>query len=169
MNKKQVAIIVTLLVLIVCAGVLAAQLNNPLAVNENDVTNGTSTVSQNNNANSSTATDYFTVSRLTREQQDNTTLEDLKSIKDDKDLAADNRNSAASEYQRLSIEKSNIVNIEAQVKALGFEDALCFVNNGKVKIVVKTAEKLNDKSVKDISAIVVEVLKIKDISVEAAK
>ncbi len=169
MNKKQVAIIVTLLVLIVCAGVLAAQLNNPLAVNENDVSNGTSTLSLNKNTNKAAAVDYFTESKLTREQQDNTTLENLKSIKDDKDMAADNRNSAASEYQRLSIEKLNIVNVEAQVKALGFEDAICFINNGKVKVVVKTSDKLNDKSVKDISAIIMDVFKTKDVSIEGTK
>lgn len=168
MNKKQLAIIVTLLVLIVCAGVLAAQLNNTLTISDSDISNGTSTISLNNTS-KTTDTDYFTEAKLNREQQDNTTLDNLKAIKDDQDMTTDSRNSAATEYQRISVEKMNIINAETQIKALGFSDAICFNNDDKIKVVVKSSEKLNEKVVTQISAIIMDVFKTKDVAIEASK
>ena len=55
MNKKQAVIIVTLLVLIVCAGVLAAKVNSPLYVSDSDFGDNISNITADNSTNSTIA------------------------------------------------------------------------------------------------------------------
>jgi stage III sporulation protein AH len=56
MNKKQAVIIVTLLVLIVCAGVLAAKVNSPLYVSDSDFGDSSSNATIDNSTNSINST-----------------------------------------------------------------------------------------------------------------
>ena len=60
MNRKQAFIIATLLVLIVCAGILATKVNNPLYTDANELTQTSS---------NTTKGDFFTESKLTRDNK----------------------------------------------------------------------------------------------------
>lgn len=167
MNKKQAAIIVTLLVLIICAGVLATVANNPLYVNSNNSNAGKKTAASVNSSKSKdTSSDYYTEQRLTREQDEQQTTQNLKSIMDDKNIAQDSRNSAAQKYTEVTTMALNEKKIESELKNKGYQDSLCYIDNNKAHIIVKSQDKLTDKQSKEISEIVMNVSKIKDVLLE---
>src|SRR3712207_7627117 len=68
MNKKQGVIIVTLLALIICAGILATRLNSNLDyVAENDIKNGKTTISFNDSTKKNSKNNYFEESQMIRD------------------------------------------------------------------------------------------------------
>jgi len=158
MNKKQIGIVLTLLALIIVAGIAATKLQDPLYVNTND--SGESAVSLN------TSSSYFTETKLTREQTRESTLQYLKSMTDDKNAPDESRKAAGTKYTNIALEKTNEGKIEAQIKAKGFEDAICFFEDSKVKIIVKSSKDLTDKEARQIKDIVMSVSKISDVEIE---
>ncbi|EET88441.1 stage III sporulation protein AH [Clostridium carboxidivorans P7] len=95
MNKKQAVIIVALLALIVCAGVLATKLNNPLYVNGGDNSSGKSTVSLNNNSSKDNKSEFFEEAKITRDNKNAQTLQTLKTFIDDKNVSKDKKEDAS--------------------------------------------------------------------------
>jgi stage III sporulation protein AH len=85
MNKKQAGIIVTLLALIVCAGILAARVNGPLQVN--DGFNDGSSVFNWGKTDNSKNTDTFLSVKSQRDVDDAATLSAYNAILDKKDLS----------------------------------------------------------------------------------
>lgn len=173
MNKKQAAIIVTLLILIVCAGVLATKLNNPLYVNGGDNTNGKSTNSFNNSDsnsnkdnNSNNKSQYFDESKLTRDQKNAQTLQTLKTLIDDQNVAKSSRDEAAQKYTQLAMNTNYESKIETTLKSKGYEDAICSIENNKARVIIKTKDKLTDKDTRDIKNVVVGISKVEDIEIE---
>jgi stage III sporulation protein AH len=197
MNKKQAVIIVTLLVLIVCAGVLAAKVNSPLYVSDSDFgdsisnttadnsTNSTSNTIANsaasnsaaaNNATSnaanstsrSTNSDYFSSSKLTRKQADAKTLETLKSLIDDKNTSAEDRETASHQAIAITTDSTNDATVENMLKGKGYKDALCTITNDRVTVVVKCdSDKLSDKQLREIKDVVLSVTKLRNIEIQA--
>lgn len=169
MNKKQAVIIVTLSVLIVCAGVLAMKVNGPLYVNDNDTGGGKSTISFNNNEKSTTKSDYFAETKLTREQKSDQTLQQLKSIIDDKNVSKESKDNASKKYTEITIAADNEAKIESILKGKGFNDVVCFIQDDKARIIVKStdeSEKLNDKETRQIKDVVMSVAKIENVEIE---
>lgn len=175
MNKKQAVIIVTLLVLIVCAGVLATKVNSPLYVSDTDlVDNNKSTVStdgsNNSTANatsSNSKSDYFADARLTREQTNAKTIATLKSIIDDKNAPQENRQTAAQKSIDISTASANAAKVENMLKGQGYKEALCTINDNKVSVVVKSDDqKLSDKQQRAIKDVVLSVTKLRNIEIE---
>jgi stage III sporulation protein AH len=180
MNKNQAVIIVTLLVLIVCAGVLAAKVNSPLYVNDsnfntNDTSgldSGNSTVNNTASNKTSNSTDtisksnYFADSRLSRIQTDQKTLQELKSIIDDKNTTAQDRTTATQESIAITTDSTNDTKVENLLKGKGYKDALCTIENDKVTVVVKcNTDKLTDKQLREIKDVVISVTKLRNIEI----
>ncbi|AAK80045.1 stage III sporulation protein AH [Clostridium acetobutylicum] len=172
MNKKQAVIIVTLMVLIVCAGVLATRVRSPLYVNDTDFDSDTntnkSTVSTNDNSkkSSSTKTDVFAQGRLEREQKDQREIQTLKNIIDDKNVSNDTKSSAQQKMMTLTDEDSKCNKVETMLKSKGFKDALCSITDSKVTVTVKCdSDKLTDNQLRDIKEVVTDVTKIRNIEV----
>lgn len=174
MNKKQAIIIVTLLVLIVCAGVLATKFRSPLLyVNDTDLDNSNkSTVSLNNSTKNQTdstttsKTDIFAQGRLDRAQKDSLETQNLKNLIDDKNTSADVRASAQQKLMALTDEDSKANKVETILKSKGFKDALCTISEGKVSITVKNdSSKLTDVQLRDIKDTVNNVTQIRNIEV----
>ena len=67
MNKKQAGIIMTLLALIVCAGILAAKVNGPLNV-ASDFSNGSGVFNFSNDNKNTSKSDLFVTLKLDRDQ-----------------------------------------------------------------------------------------------------
>lgn len=177
MNKKQAAIIVTLLILIVCAGVLATKLNNPLYVNGGDSTSGKSTVSFNNDKSDSSKdnsksdkdsskSQYFDESKLTRDQKNAQTLQTLKTLIDDQNVTKDNRDEAAKKYTQLAMNTNYESKIETTLKSKGYEDVICSIEDSKARVVIETKDKLTDKQTRDIKNVIVEISKVQDVEIE---
>lgn len=172
-NKKQAAIIVTLLVLIVCAGVLATKLNNPLYVDGGNSTSGESTVSFNNDKSSSkndnkdsSKNQYFDETKLTRDQKNAQTLQTLKTLIDDQNVAKDNRDEAAKKYTQLAMNTNYESKIETTLKSKGYSDVICSIEDNKARIIIKAKDKLTDKQTRDIKNVVVGISKVQDVEIE---
>lgn len=165
MNKKQGVIIVTLLVLIVCAGVLATKVNSPL-VGLDDNIDGQSTISFNNDEKQKSNDEYFQETKLDRDQQDNETMQTLKQIIDDENILEEDKKTAVEKYTELTIASDNEQRIESILKGKGFEDVICFITDGKARVIIKSSEKLTDKQTRVIQDVVMSVAKLKDVEIE---
>lgn len=169
MNKKQAVIIVTLLALIVCAGVLATKLNSPLYVNgaDSSTSSGSSTVSLNNSTNQNDKSQFFAETKLTRDQKNAETLQTLKTLIDDQNVSKQDRDDAAKKYTELAMNTNYESKIEATLKSKGYEDAICSIENGnKARIIVKGKDKLTDKDTREIKDVVMGIAKIQDVEIE---
>lgn len=171
MNKKQAGIIVTLLALIVCAGILAAKVNGPLEVTSNGFNeNGGILTWNNDKGKTNTSTDFFTTTRDKRDSLDQQTLANLKSIMDDKNVPEANKNEATQKYTEFAAAQKYEQTIEQVLKGKGFDDVICYLenNNSKARIVVK-AKNLDDITAnqrKVIQDVVYSQAKIKNVEVE---
>ncbi|BAH06173.1 SpoIIIAH-like family protein [Clostridium kluyveri] len=178
MNKKQAVIIVTLLALIVCVGVVATKLNSPINYVNGLDNNGTSnsTVSSNSTKSKSTESDttqskdsksqFFEETRLTRDQKNAETLQTLKNFIDDQNVSQDNRTDAEKKYTALAMNANYEMKIENTLKSKGYEDAICSIENDKVRIIVKNKEKLTDKNTREIKDVVMSISKLQDVEIE---
>lgn len=166
MNKKQAIIIVALLALIVCAGVLATKLNNPLYVNGGDNSSGKSTVSFNSNDSKDNKSQFFEEAKLTRDHKNAETLQTLKTFIDDKNATKENRDDASKKYTDLAMNTNYESKIETTLKSKGYEDAICSIENNKVRLVVKIKDKLTDKDTRDMKNVVMEIAKIQEVEIE---
>lgn len=166
MNRKQAGIILTLLALIVCAGILAARVNGQV-----DDGTGSSLSSSlpftNTDKQTSNTKDYFYESRNEREQQDAQTMQNLKSIIEDKNTTANQKTDAQKELTALTMARDYETRIELSVKGKGFEDALCLIEGPKARVIVKSKDSLNEKQSIQIQESVASVSKIKDVVIEA--
>ncbi|MDD3225454.1 MAG: SpoIIIAH-like family protein [Clostridium sp.] len=176
MNKKQAVIIVALLVLIVCAGVLATKVQSPLYVSDTDLVdnstkNSTSGNVSSNISNSTSKTnskqDYFAEARLTREKTSQETISTLKEIIDDKNASQQNKQNAEQESISITLSEQNAMKVENMLKGKGFKDALCTINGEKANVVVKnTANKLTDMQQREIRDVVLSVTSIRNIEIQ---
>jgi stage III sporulation protein AH len=157
MNKKQAFIIATLLVLIVCAGILATKVNSPLYVD------GTEISDKATNANSKG--DFFTELRLKRDNENAKTLPTYQTIIDNPDTAKEQKETMIQKFKALTTNTENEKKIEAQLQGKGFEDSFCQIAEEKVTVYVKAKENLTDKQAKDIKNIVVGFTKVKDVEI----
>lgn len=178
MNKKQAVIIVTLLALIVCVGVVATKLNSPInyvnGLDNNDSSN--STVSSNSDKSNGTdsggtqpkdsGSQFFEETRLTRDQKNAETLQTLKNFIDDQNVSQDNKADAEKKYTALAMNANYEMKIESTLKSKGYEDAICSIENDKVRVIVKNKEKLTDKNTREIKDVVMSVCKMEDVEIE---
>ena len=165
MDKKQMGIIVVLLVLIVCAGVLATKLNSPFYVNGDD-TSGKNAVSSTNNTQKTTTTSIFSEVRLSRDHSMTQLLAQLQTIMDDKNVSKESKDNASNQYTAMVLQKNNSTKIEGLLKMKGYTDTVCTIETDKVVITV-LAKELTDKQSKEIQSTVMDVTKMNNIEINA--
>jgi stage III sporulation protein AH len=156
MNKKQAFIIATLLVLIVCAGILATKVNSPLYVDGTEISE---------RANSNSKGDFFTELRLKRDNENAKTLPTYQTIIDDPNTAKEQKETMIQKFKTLTSNTENEKKIESQLQGKGYEDSFCQIAEEKVTVYVKAKENLTDKQAKDIKNIVVSFTKVKDVEI----
>jgi len=161
MNKKQAVIILTLLALIVCAGVYAAKINGDnLYVNGGDTT-GKEIGQQKDEKGASSSS--FAQDKVTRDQNNTEAFTRLRAVIDDKNSSAATKAEALAKYNTLTSALQQAQNIEAQLKLKSL-DVICNIDNNAVNLVVKNKDtKLTDAQKKDIEYVVLSVSKIKNI------
>ena len=164
MNKKQSGIIVTLVVLIVFAGYLATKVNGPLYVNDGDFTKEKSAISLKESKSTSA---FFVESKLSREQQNASTLQTIKTLMDDANTPKEQKASAADQYLSIATTTQNEQDIELAIKAQGYSDVLCSIADNKVEIYVKTDKKeLTQEQLRGIQDVVMSKTKLENIEVK---
>jgi len=165
MNKKQGVVIITLLALIVCAGVLATRLRSPLYVNGSD-TSGTNTISNESSNKTTVNSDYFAETKLTRDKKDTETLQTLKLLMDDTNVSKENRDEAAKKYTQLAMDNNYESKIETTLKSKGYEEVICSVEDNKARIIIKGKTTLTDKETREIKDVVLSISKLKSVEIE---
>ena len=164
MNKKQSGIIVTLVVLIVFAGYLATKVNGPLYVNDGDFSGEKSAISLKESKTTST---YFVEAKLSRDQENDRTLQTIKALMDDTNTPKVQKATAAEQYLNISLASQNESDIELALKALGYDESMCSIVDDKVQILVKTdKKKLTEDELRSINDVVMSKTKLEKIEVK---
>ncbi|MEQ8153569.1 MAG: SpoIIIAH-like family protein [Clostridiaceae bacterium] len=163
MTKKQFGIIFTLLALIVCVGVLAAKVNGSLPDASGTLNPAINT---NEESDSTAAKDYFYDQRNEIEQIDATAQDSLNKIIDNPNTSKEQKEEATKELSTLAMTKNYASKIELDIKSKGFEDALCRIDGDKVKVTIKSSSELSQKQANEILADVINISKIKDVTIE---
>ncbi|MFU0823806.1 SpoIIIAH-like family protein [Clostridium sp.] len=167
MNKKQGVIIVVLLALIVCAGVLATKLNADLDyVAGNDITNGKDAISLNDSSKNTSSSNYFEESQIIRDNDAAQALQNLKALIDDEHTSKEDRAELSKKYTNLALATTNQSQIETILKSKGYEDVLCYVQDNKVTVIVKSSKKLSESQQKQIQDVVMDVTQIRDVEIQ---
>ncbi|MBD7910015.1 MULTISPECIES: SpoIIIAH-like family protein [Clostridium] len=178
MTKKQLGIICTLLALIVCTALLAAKLNNGGLNDPSDLSTVLSTEDKNQSdkedkkdTETLSQTDFFLDARSEREQKDAATIQSLKSISENANTTSEQKASATSELQKVTIKQDKQKTIELNLKNKGYDDALCEISNDqkKANVIVKTANSVSEKEGAEIQEIVQNAANIKEVSIEVKK
>lgn len=174
MTKKQFGIIFTLLALIVCVGVLATKVNSTLSSVPGDLSDAVSFNSEEEDKNATEedasanteSKDFFFDSRSEREQANASTVQNLKSITEDKNTDKAQKDKASKELTTITTNKENESKIEVSVKSLGFEDALCYIEGDKVRVIVKVKEPLSEKQSVQIQEIATSTSKLSEVIIK---
>jgi stage III sporulation protein AH len=163
MNTRQTGIIVTLLVLIVCAGYLATKVNGPLYVNDADFNSETNAISLKEKKGSST---YFEEAVLSRNHENARTLQLIKSLMDNANTPKEQKATASEKYLNIAMATQNEIDIELALKAKGFEESFCTITDDKVEIEVRTDKKeLSKEEISSIQNIIMSKTKLEKIEV----
>ena len=175
MTKKQFGIIFTLMALIVCVGVLSMKLNENCY---NDPTSLEAVLKQNTDNTKTDAateetlstTEYFYSMRLTKEQQDEKYVDDMKAITEDANASQESKdiaNNALVEKAKMQDQESRV---ESEIRNKGYEDALCMINDNKtVKVYVKVEDVLSEENSAVIKKVVEDITTLTDIDITSMK
>lgn len=167
MNKKQAVIILTLLVLIICAGVIATKMNDNLYVNVDDPVKPETSQGTTLKADS----DYFAENRLLKTTSRNTAITSFKDIADDKNISQESKNTAAAKAMKYAEDALAESKIEADLKAKGFADAICWIDEdtAQVRVDIKAKDAkdtLTDQQQRSIKDSATSLSHIKNIKIE---
>ena len=99
--------------------------------------------------------DFFSSARLDRESGRSKSIETFNTILNSQNADLESKKSAQNGILELADNTETETTIENLIKARGFEDAVCYINNGQANVVVK-AELLDESQVTLISEIVAE-------------
>lgn len=124
--------------------------------NENSNTEAAQTSSNNENAEPDTSESedyYFTTSKLERNTMYSELLETYQEMYNNTNATAEAKSDALSKINEINNTKNAIMISENLILAKGFEDAVIFVNEGSVSVIIKTDE-LKQEDVAQIQNIV---------------
>ena len=124
--------------------------NAPIVNSTNEQTQETSTSASND--------DYFTRSKLERETMYSQMLETYTGILENEKISSEQKDIAENEIKNINDTKNAIMVVENLFETKGFEDAIVFVNNPSVNVVIK-AKELGTEQVAQIQNIVQRELK----------
>ena len=175
MTKKQFGIILTLMALIVCVGVLSMKLNEN---GYNDPTSLEAVLKQNtDDTKTDTATEetlstteYFYSMRLTKEQQDEKYVDDMKAITEDANASQESKDIANNALVEKAKMKDQESRVESEIRNKGYEDALCMISDNKtVKVYVKVDDVLSEENAAVIKKVVEDITTLTDVDITSMK
>lgn len=130
------------------------------ATNETITNNNINNENKTINSTMSESENYFTQSRLDRDNMYSQLLENYQKILETDKLEAEEKSNAQKEIKRINDEKNAIMISENLIKTKGFKDIIIFVNNGNVSVIV-AAEKLEENQISQIQNIITRELNVK--------
>lgn len=176
MTKKQFGIIFTLMALIVCVGVLSMKLNengfnDPTSLEAVLKQNTDNTkVTETNTEETLITTEYFYSMRLTKEQQNEKYINDMKAITEDANASQESKdiaNNALVEKAKMNDQESRV---ESEIRNKGYEDSICMINDNKtVKVYVKVSDVLSEENSAVIKKVVEDITTLTDVDITSMK
>lgn len=176
MTKKQFGIIFTLMALIVCVGVLSMKLNengfnDPTSLEAVLKQNTDNTkVTETNTEETLSTTEYFYSMRLTKEQQNEKYINDMKAITEDANASQESKdiaNNALVEKAKMNDQESRV---ESEIRNKGYEDSICMINDNKtVKVYVKVSDVLSEENSAVIKKVVEDITNLTDVDITSMK
>ena len=148
MNKKQAGVLLTLLALIICAGILAMKVNSSMqdlgtiSITDNDDEVIAKDSKQNDK--NEIGYDFFYEAKSVRDKKSSETLEYLAEIIDNDKISQLDRDTAAKQKIALVMDQENETKIELALKGKGFEEILCLIENDKARIFIKNEGELTN-------------------------
>ena len=140
------------------------QKNNEENINETDntqiIANENAIQSNDQSSQTNSKDEYFTQSRLDRDNMYSQMLENYQKILEATNLSSEEKELAQTEIKRINNEKNAIMIAENLIKTKDFEDTVIFINNGNVSVVVKT-DKLEENQIAQIQNIITRELNVK--------
>jgi len=123
--------------------------------NEADLIKGTETEEkQSNTITTNTVVDnYFTESKLTRDKMYSQMLESYQKILESSNISDTQKQIASQEINNINNKKNAIMISESLIKNKGIEDALIFVNDKSISVIVK-ADKLTEEQIAQLQNII---------------
>lgn len=153
-RKKQLTLI--MLALLICfAGYLNFMSENSFISDETSESYMGEAKLVGNMGEDSYETDFFSRARLERESGRSKSIETFNEIINNENTDVTSKESAQRGILEMADNTETETAIENLIKARGFEDAVCYINNSQANVVVK-AESLDEMQVGVITEIVTE-------------
>ena len=113
--------------------------SNAIVENENTINNAVVENDTNTVKNEVVSEDYFTKTKLERDEMCSKMLENYQKIIDNKELPETQKSIAVQEIDKINKTQNSIMIAENLIKNKGFEDVAVLVNNNVVNVVVKSS------------------------------
>ncbi len=152
--KKKQLVVAVLAVLVGVAGYLNISREKTLTTEKDAVETGSDYLGQAQLVESESV-DFFSQARIDREAGRSKSIETFNSIISNEDADPETRETAQQGVLALAQNTETETAIENLIRAKGFEDAVCYINNGMANVVVK-AEAIDSSDAAKISEIVSE-------------
>ena len=115
-------------------------------------------------------TEYFYSMRLTKEQQDEKYVDDMKAITEDANASQESKDIANNALVEKTKMKDQESRVESEIRNKGYEDALCMINDNKtVKDYVKVDDVLSEENSAAIKKIVEDITTLTDVDITSMK
>ena len=115
-------------------------------------------------------TEYFYSMRLTKEQQNEKYINDMKAITEDANASQESKdiaNNALVEKAKMNDQESRV---ESEIRNKGYEDSICMINDNKtVKVYVKVSDVLSEENSAVIKKVVEDITTLTDVDITSMK
>ncbi len=153
--KRKQLVVAVLAVLVGVAGYINISREKTVSTEAEDVQTGADYLGQAQLVDSESVTDYFAQARIDREAGRGKSIETFNALISNEDADPETRETAQQGVLALAQNTETETAVENLIRAKGFEDAVCYINNGSANVVVK-AESIDSSDVAVISEIVTE-------------
>ena len=170
MTRKQMGIIFTLMALIVCVGVLSMKLNENGLLDQQVGLESVLEKNDDSTKETLSTSEYFYSMRLTKEQQDEKYIDDMKAITEDVNASQESKDLANNALVEKTKMKDQESRVESEIRNKGYEDALCMINENKmVKVYVKVDNVLSEEEAATIKKVVEDITTLNDVDITSMK
>ena len=170
MTRKQMGIILTFMALIVCVGVLSMKLNENGLLDQQVGLESVLEKNDDSTKETLSTSEYFYSMRLTKEQQDEKYIDDMKAITEDVNASQESKDLANNALVEKTKMKDQESRVESEIRNKGYEDALCMINDNKiVKVYVKVDEVLSEEEAATIKKVVEDITTLNDVDITSMK
>lgn len=154
--KKKQLVVAVLAVMVGVAGYLNISREKIVTTEEEDgATVSNDYLGEAQLVESESVADYFSQARVDREAGRSKSIETFNSLISNEDTDPETKETAQQGVLALAQNTETETAIENLIRAKGFDDAVCYINNGKVNVVVK-AESIDSADAAKIAEIVTE-------------